>query len=71
MLDGPGGYDVNGQQIPADESIQNRYLPTSLTEKTKVIRPVKKDAILTYDDVEIDENLFSYKLRKGIEKSEY
>ena len=62
------GVAVYGQLVPADESIQNRYLPTGLTEKTKVIRPVKKDAILTYDDVEIDETLFSYKTRKVIEK---
>ncbi len=71
LLDGPGGYAVYGQLIPADESIQNRYLPTGLTEKTKVIRPVKKDVLLTYDDVEIDETLLSYKIRKSIEKGEY
>lgn len=71
LLDGQGGFAVYGQLVPADESIQNRYLPTGLTEKTKIIRPVKKDTILTYDDVEIDENLFSYKMRKAIEKGEY
>jgi predicted homoserine dehydrogenase-like protein len=71
LLDGPGGYAVYGQLLRADESMQHKYLPTGLTEKTKVIRPVKKDAILTYDDVEIDQNLFSYKLRKGIEKGEF
>jgi len=70
-LDGQGAFCVYGQLVPAEESIQNRYLPTGLTEKTKVIRPLKKDTILTYDDVEIDQTLFSYKLRKGIEKGEY
>jgi hypothetical protein len=28
---------------------------------------VAKDTILTYDDVSIDQSLFSYKLRKQIE----
>ena len=37
----------------------------------KVVRPVRKDSILTYDDVKIDENLFSYKLRKDIEAGKY
>jgi len=71
LLDGPGAFALYGQLVRADESIKNKYLPTGLTEKTKVIRPVKKDAIITYDDVEIDQNLFSYKMRKAIEKDEY
>lgn len=71
LLDGPGAFAVYGQLVPADESIKNGYLPTGLTEKTKVIRPVKKDTILTYDDVKIDETLFSYKVRKSIEKGAY
>jgi predicted homoserine dehydrogenase-like protein len=70
-LDGPGAFALYGQLVPADESMKNRYLPTGLTEKTKVIRPVKKDTVITYDDVEIDETLFSYKIRQAIEKGEY
>jgi predicted homoserine dehydrogenase-like protein len=67
MLDGPGAYTTYGQLVPAEESLRGRFLPTGFSEKVKVIRPVAKDSILTYDDVEIDENLFSYKLRKTIE----
>ncbi len=66
-LDGPGAYTTYGQLVPARESLQNRYLPTGFSERVKVIRPVAKDTILTYDDVEIDQTLFSYKLRKQIE----
>jgi len=66
-LDGPGAYTTYGQLLPAKESLQNRYLPTGFSENVKVIRPVAKDKILTYDDVSIDESLFSYKLRKQIE----
>ena len=47
LLDGPGAFALYGQFVPADESIKNRYLPTGLTEKAKVIRPVKKDTIIT------------------------
>lgn len=71
MLDGPGAYTTYGQLVPAEESMKNNYLPTGFSEKVKVIRPVAKDAILTYDDVEIDENMFSYKLRKDIEAGRY
>lgn len=71
LLDGPGAFALYGQLVTADESLKNGYLPTGLTEKTKVIRPVKKDTLITYDDVEIDETLFSYKIRKAVEKGEY
>jgi predicted homoserine dehydrogenase-like protein len=67
-LDGIGAFAVYGQLLTAEESRKNRYLPTGLTEKTKVIRPVKKDTIITYDDVEIDETLLAYKIRKAIEQ---
>jgi predicted homoserine dehydrogenase-like protein len=67
MLDGPGAYTTYGQLVPAEESLRGRFLPTGFSENVKVIRPVAKDSILTYDDVEIDKNMFSYKLRKAIE----
>ena len=38
-----------------------------LSNKAKVVRAVDKDTILTYDDVQLDESLFAYKLRKTIE----
>ncbi len=68
MLDGPGAYTTYGQLLPAEKSLAARYLPTGFSEHVKVVRPVRRDTILTYDDVEIDESLFSYKLRKDIEK---
>jgi predicted homoserine dehydrogenase-like protein len=66
-LDGPGAYTTYGQLVPAEESMRRQYLPTGFSEKVQVVRSVKKDTILTYADVSIDENLFSYKLRKQIE----
>jgi len=38
-----------------------------LTATARMIRPVAKDSILTYDDVVLNENLFSYRLRKSME----
>jgi len=71
MLDGPGAYTTYGQLVPAEESLKNKYLPIGFSENVKVVRPVKKDATLTYDDVEIDETLLSFKLRKEIEAGKY
>ena len=71
MLDGPGAYALYGDLVPAKDSLVKGYLPTGLTENVKVIRPVSKDSIITYDDVELDETMFSYKMRKDIENGKY
>jgi len=34
-----------------------------------VVRPVAKDTPVTYEDVAMDEDLFSFKLRKSMEES--
>jgi predicted homoserine dehydrogenase-like protein len=67
MLDGEGGYTVAGQLRPARISVPMGALPLGLTGKVKLRRPVKADAILTYDDVEIDESLLAVKLRREAE----
>jgi predicted homoserine dehydrogenase-like protein len=68
MLDGEGGYCVFGKLVSARESVKARYLPMGLTNRARVIRPVRKDEILTYDDVELDEHVFAVKLRKSMEE---
>lgn len=68
LLDGEGGYCAFGRLVSAQESVMARYLPMGLTNKAQVLRPVKKGDILTYDDVEIDETMFAYKLRKSVEE---
>jgi predicted homoserine dehydrogenase-like protein len=68
ILDGEGGYTVYGRLTQAGESIKGKYLPMGLSNKVKVVRPVAKDAIVTYGDVELDDSLFSYRLRKKVEK---
>jgi predicted homoserine dehydrogenase-like protein len=68
VLDGEGGFTVFGRLVQAEDSLQNAYLPMGLTGNARLTRPVAKDAILTYADVELDENLLSFTLRKSMEK---
>jgi len=68
VLDGEGGYTVFGRLAQAKESMSKGYLPMGLAGNAKVLRPVAKDSIISYKDVELDERLFSFKLRKQIEE---
>jgi predicted homoserine dehydrogenase-like protein len=68
ILDGEGGYTVYGRLVQAEESMRNKYLPMGLSREAKVVRSVAKDSILTYDDVELDDRQFSYKIRKMVEE---
>ena len=68
ILDGEGGYTVYGRLVQAEESLRNKYLPMGLSREAKVVRSVAKDSILTYDDIELDDRQFSYKIRKMMEE---
>lgn len=68
MLDGEGGYTVFGRLVRAAESLKGAYLPMGLTGNAKIVKAASKDSILTYDHVQLDQNLFSYKLRKSLEE---
>ncbi|MEJ2047320.1 MAG: flagellar biosynthesis protein FlgA [Dehalococcoidia bacterium] len=68
ILDGEGGYTVYGRLARAEDSLAAGYLPIGLSSQARVIRPVAKGTVLSYDDVAIDDRLFSYKIRKIMEK---
>ncbi len=68
ILDGEGGYSVFGRLVRADESLSHRYLPLGLSRGGRMIKPVAKDAVVTYHDVALDETPLSFKLRKKLEK---
>ena len=68
VLDGEGGYTVYGRLVRAEDSLAGGYLPMGLSHGARLLRPVSKDAILTYHDVALDTNQLSYKLRKTLEK---
>jgi predicted homoserine dehydrogenase-like protein len=67
VLDGEGGYTVFGRLARADESVFNGSLPMGLSRGGKVFKPVAKDSILTYDDVELDETTLAFKMRTILE----
>jgi predicted homoserine dehydrogenase-like protein len=52
-IDGLGGYDTYGQAERYDASRAERLLPMGLAEGCVLKRDLPKDAVLTYDDVEI------------------
>jgi predicted homoserine dehydrogenase-like protein len=67
IIDGEGGYTVYGSATTADNSLKKGLIPLGLSHGAKVIRPVKKDALVTYEDVEIDMTSTAYRLRKELE----
>ncbi|WP_207481819.1 NAD(P)H-dependent oxidoreductase [Arenibaculum pallidiluteum] len=67
MLDGEGGYTVWANAIPASRSLAARALPIGLAHNVRVRRPVKKDAIVSYDDVELVNDLDVVELRRSME----
>lgn len=68
VLDGEGGYTVFGRLTRAKESIPGGYLPLGLSRGARLARPVTKDSFVTYRDVEMDETLFSLKMRRSMEE---
>ncbi len=53
VIDAIGGYDTHGKADNLESVVGEGLLPMGLAEGTKVKRAVKKDATLTYADVEI------------------
>jgi len=54
--------------VRSQESLERGCLPMGLASHVKLLRPVAKNTLVTYKDVEIDDSLFSFKLRKAMEK---
>ncbi len=69
ILDGEGGYTVAGQLRPTSVSIPMRALPLGLASNVKLIRPVKPDDILTYDDIEMSADTHAARLRRQLENT--
>jgi len=62
-LDDYGMYMTYGEAVNAGEMSSGRYLPEGLVEGCRLKRAVKKDAVLTYDDVVVPPNRVADKLR--------
>jgi predicted homoserine dehydrogenase-like protein len=68
ILDGEGGYTVFGKLSPADKSVASGSLPLGLAHGLRLVKPVAKDQVLTWADVEADETLSAYRLRRELEQ---
>jgi predicted homoserine dehydrogenase-like protein len=53
VLDEYGCYMTYGEAVNADEMSSGRYLPEGLVEGCTVLRDIRKDQVLTYDDVRL------------------
>ena len=63
VLDEYGNYMTYGEAVNSPEMKRERYLPEGLVEGCKLKRDIAKDAVLTYDDVELPPNRLADKLR--------
>ena len=63
ILDDYGMYMTYGEAVNTDEMSAKRYLPEGLVEGCKLKRDVNKDAVLTYDDVQLPLNRVADRLR--------
>ena len=63
VLDDYGQYMTYGEAVNADEMSAGRYLPEGLVESCTLKRPVGKDSVLTYDDVDLPQNRLADQLR--------
>ena len=63
VLDDYGMYMTYGEAVNTDEMSNRRYLPEGLVEGCKLNRNIAKDAVLTYDDVELPQGRLADQLR--------
>lgn len=63
VLDDYGMYMTYGEAVNSDEMSQMQYFPEGLVEGCKLRRAVKKDAVLTYADVDLPPGRLADKLR--------
>jgi len=69
MLDGEGGYAVWANAIPASKSLAIGGLPIGLAHNVRLKRPVARDTIVRFEDVEIERDLDVVALRREMEQS--
>ncbi len=63
-IDAMGGYLSYGQCEVADTVSKERLLPMGVAEGCRLVRAVEKDAVLTYDDVEVPPGRLHDELRR-------
>jgi predicted homoserine dehydrogenase-like protein len=63
VLDDYGMYMTYGEAVNTDEMSKGRYLPEGLVEGCVLKHSIKKDEVITYDDVKLPPNRLADKLR--------
>ena len=63
ILDDYGMYMTYGEAVNTEEMRKQQYLPEGLVEGCKLRRNIKKDAVLTYTDVELPADRLADRLR--------
>jgi len=63
VLDDYGMYMTYGEAVNSEEMNKMQYLPEGLIEGCKLRRPIKKDTVLTYADVDLPPGRLADKLR--------
>ena len=63
ILDDYGMYMTYGEAVNAEEMCDKRYLPEGLVEGCKLKRAIKKDSVITYDDVKLPTDRVADRLR--------
>jgi len=71
MLDGGGGYTTYGLAEKAGVAREENLLPLGLAENIRVAKEVPPDGVVSYDDVELNEDSFLLKLRRKQDKTFY
>jgi predicted homoserine dehydrogenase-like protein len=62
LIDGLGGYKTFGDCENSGQARAENLLPMGLAEGCRVIREVKKDEVITFNDVEFDESRLTFKM---------
>jgi predicted homoserine dehydrogenase-like protein len=63
VLDDYGMYMTYGEAVNVEEMSAARYLPEGLVAGCKLLRDVRQDAVLTYEDIELPSGRLADKLR--------
>lgn len=62
IIDSAGGYDFSGFAIDYKEMTNKNYAPIGLVEKSKLKRDIKKDKIISFEDIECNPNSIIFDL---------
>jgi predicted homoserine dehydrogenase-like protein len=68
-LDGEGGYTVYGRLMPAVASRARDALPLALARRVALTRAIKRDELVRWSDVTIDETAISVIMRREMQET--